>query len=145
MPGKVNPVQCEAVTMVAAQVIGNDSTINICGMNGHLELNVMLPVLAYDLLESVHIMSTVSRSFADKCVSGITANEERCRETLERNLAICTALAPKIGYDKAGEISKTAFKKGSTVREVALEMGVLSAAELDKELDFRKMTEPGDL
>jgi fumarate hydratase class II len=145
MPGKVNPVLCEAVTMAAAQVIGNDMTIGICGMNGHLELNVMMPVMSYDLLESIHILSTVSRTFADRCVAGITANEERCRETLERNLAICTALAPKIGYDKAAEISKKAFASGSTVREVALEMGVLSAEELDKELDFRKMTEPGDL
>lgn len=145
MPGKINPVQCEAVTMVAAQVIGNDATVNICGMNGHLELNVMMPVMCYDLLESVHIMSTVCKTFADRCVAGITANEERCRETLERNLSICTALAPKIGYDKAAEISKKAFASDSTVREVALDMGVLTAEELDKELDFRKMTEPGDL
>jgi fumarate hydratase class II len=145
MPGKVNPVLCEAVTMVAAQVIGNDVTVNVCGMNGHLELNVMMPAMTHGLLESVHILSTVSRTFADKCVAGIIANEERCRETLERNLSICTALAPKIGYDKAAEISKKAFASNRTVREVALEMGVLSEAELDKELDFRKMTEPGEL
>jgi fumarate hydratase class II len=145
MPGKVNPVLCEAVTMAAAQVVGNDATINICGMNGHLELNVMMPVMSYDLLESIHILSTVSRTFADRCVAGIEANEERCRETLERNLAICTALAPKIGYDKAAEISKKAFANDKTVREMALEMGVLSSEELDRELDFRKMTEPGDL
>jgi len=145
MPGKVNPVMCEAVTMVAAQVIGYDATIAVCGMSGNFELNVMMPVMAYDLLQAIHLLSTVSRVFADRCVAGITANAERCQETVERNLAICTALAPRIGYDKAAAISKEAFATGRTVREVAREWKVLPEDELDALLDFRRMTEPGDL
>jgi len=145
MPGKVNPVMCEAVTMVAAQVIGHDATIAVCGMSGNFELNVMMPVMAYDLLQSIQLLSTVSRVFADRCVAGITANVERCQETVERNLSICTALAPRIGYDKAAAISKEAFATERTVRQVAREWKVLPDAELDALLDFRKMTEPGDL
>ena len=145
MPGKVNPVMCEAVTMVAAQVIGHDAAIGVCGMSGHLELNVFMPVLAYDLLDSIHLLSSVSRAFADKCVSGIEANADRARALVESNLAICTALAPKVGYDEAASISKEAFASGKNVREVALERGALSEAELDKLLDLRKMTEPGDI
>ncbi len=145
MPGKVNPVMCEAVTMVAAQVIGYDATIAVCGMMGNFELNVMMPVMAYDLLQAIHLLSTVSRVFADRCVAGITANVERCQETVERNLAICTALAPRIGYDKAAAISKEAFATGRTVREVAREWKVLPDDELDALLDFRRMTEPGEL
>jgi fumarate hydratase class II len=91
----------------------------------------MMPVLTYDLLESIHILSTVSRTFADKCVAGIVANEERCRETLERNLAICTALAPKIGYDKAAEVAKAAHKRGTTLREEAMRLGYVTAEEFD--------------
>ena len=145
MPGKVNPVICEAVTMVAAQVIGNDATIAVGGMSGHLELNVFLPVIAYNLLQSVELLSSASRVFADKCVSGIEANSERAQATLERNLSVVTALAPKIGYDKAAQIAKDAFASDRSVREVALELGVLPEDELDAILDFRKMTEPGDL
>jgi fumarate hydratase class II len=144
MPGKVNPVICEAVMMVAAQVIGYDTTIALCGMNGNFELNVMLPVMAYDLLEAIRLLSSVSRVFADKCIVGITANIERCQQTLERNLAICTALAPRIGYDKAAAISKEAFATGRTIREVAKEWKVLPDEEIDTLLDLRKMTEPGD-
>jgi fumarate hydratase class II len=145
MPGKVNPVMSEAVTMVAAQVIGYDATITICGMTGNFELNVMMPVMTYDLLQAIHLLSSVSRVFADKCVAGITANVERCQETVERNLAICTALAPRIGYDKAAAISKEAFATNRTVRDVAREWKVLPDDEIDALLDFRKMTEPGDL
>jgi fumarate hydratase class II len=145
MPGKVNPVMCEAVTMVAAQVIGYDATITVCGATGNFELNVMMPVMAYDLLQAIYLLSSVSRVFADKCVVGITANVERCLETVERNLAICTALAPRIGYDKAAAISKEAYATGRTVREVAKEWKVLPDDEIDELLDFRKMTEPGDL
>jgi len=145
MPGKVNPVMCEAVTMVAAQVIGYDAAIAVCGMSGNFELNVMMPVMAYDLLQSVHLLSTVSRVFADRCVAGITANVERCRETVERNLAIVTALAPRIGYDRAAAISKEAFATDRTVREVAREWQALPDDELDALLDFRAMTEPGEL
>ncbi|MCZ6765597.1 MAG: class II fumarate hydratase [bacterium] len=145
MPGKVNPVLCEAVTMVAAQVMGNDTAINTCGIGGYFELNVMMPLMAYDLLQSIHTLATVSRAFADRCVAGIEANEEKCRETVERNLSVVTALAPRIGYDKAAEISKRAFAQNKTVREVALEMKVLPEDELNALLDFHKMTEPGDL
>jgi len=145
MPGKVNPVMCEAVTMVSAQVMGNDTAINMCGIGGYFELNVMMPLMAYDLLQSIHTLATVSRAFADRCVAGIEANEEQCRKTVERNLSVVTALAPKIGYDKAAEISKKAFAQNKTAREVALEMKVLPEAELDALLDFHKMTEPGDL
>ncbi len=145
MPGKINPVMCEAVTMVAAQVLGYDAAITVCGMTGNFELNVMMPVMTYDLLQSIHLLSSVSRVFADRCVAGITANVERCQETVERNLAICTALAPRIGYDKAAEISKHAYATGRTVREVAREWKVLPDDEIDALLDFRKMTEPGDL
>lgn len=145
MPGKVNPVMCEAVTMVAAQVIGYDATIAFCDATGNFELNVMMPVMIYDLLQAIHLLSSVSRVFADKCVVGITANIERCQETVERNLAICTALAPRIGYDKAAAISKQAYSTGRTVREVAKEWSVLPDDEIDALLDFRKMTEPGDL
>jgi len=143
MPGKVNPVMAEAVMMVAAQVIGNDTTVTIGGMSGNLELNVMMPVMVHNLLESIHIMSTVSREFTDRCVVGITANEERCRRNAETSAALATALAPTIGYDKAAEVAKKSVAEDKTLREVVLEMGLLSAEELDKLIDFRAMTEPG--
>ena len=137
MPAKVNPVMCEAVTMVAAQVIGYDAAITVCGMGGILELNVMMPVMAYDLLQSISILSNVSRVFAEKCVSGITANVDRCLELAERNLSIVTALAPKVGYDKAAEIAKAAHERNLSVREV------LDDRELEALLELLKMTEPG--
>jgi len=137
MPGKVNPVMCEAVTMVAAQVIGYDSAIGVCGMSGIFELNTMMPVMAYDLLHSIELLSSVSRVFADKCIRGITANRERCLELAEKNLSIVTALAPTLGYDKAAELAKKAFEKGVGIREM------LDNDELKAHLDLRKMTEPG--
>ncbi len=143
MPGKVNPAVCEAVTMVAAQVIGYDATIAFCGMSGNFELNVMMPVMAYDLLQSIQLLSSVSRVFADRCVNGITANIARCEETVERNLAISTALAPRIGYDKAAAISKEAHTTGRTIRDVARQWSVAPDEELAALLDFLKMTEPG--
>jgi fumarate hydratase class II len=143
MPGKVNPVLCEAVTMVAARVVGNDATITMCAMGGILELHVMMPVLAYDLLQSITILSTVSRLFADRCVAGIEADEARARDSLERNLALCTALAPVIGYDRAAALAKRAFETGKTVRETALAMNLLPEADLDRILDYHRMTEPG--
>ena len=143
MPGKVNPAICEAVTMVSAQVIGYDTTIAFCGMSGNFELNVMMPVMAYDLLESIRLLSSVSRVFADRCVDGITANIARCEETVERNLSICTALAPRIGYDKAAAISKEAHATGRTIREVARQWSVLPDEEINALLDFLKMTQPG--
>jgi fumarate hydratase class II len=142
MPGKVNPVICESVTMVCAQVIGYDAALTLGGLGSYLELNLMMPLIAHDLLESIRLLANVSRVFADKCIAGITANEARARELLELNLSICTSLAPKIGYDKAAALSKQAFASGRTVREVAREMKVLPDDELDRLLDFRRMTEP---
>jgi fumarate hydratase, class II len=143
MPGKVNPVIPEAVTMVAAQVMGNHTTITVGGQGSYFELNVMMPVMAHAMLQSVSLLATASRTLAGKCVDGITANEERCRELLEGNLSLATALAPKIGYDEAAAIAKQAFKENKTAREVARERQVLPDAELDAVLDARAMTEPG--
>jgi fumarate hydratase, class II len=143
MPGKVNPVIPEAVTMVAAQVMGNNTTITVGGMGSWFELNVMMPVMAHALLQSITLLSSASRVLAEKCVDGIIANEDRCRELLEGNLSLATALAPNIGYDEAAAIAKQAFRDGRTAREVARERGVMPDAELDAVLDARAMTEPG--
>ena len=145
MPGKVNPVIPESVIMVAAQVMGNDTTIGISGMLGNFELNVMMPVLAYNLLQSVDILANASRMLAEKCVDGLEADRERAEELVEQSLALVTSLAPKIGYDKAAKVAKTAFAEGRTVREVCEEMDVLPKDELDDALDARKMTEGGIL
>ena len=142
MPGKVNPVMCEMLTMVSAQVMGNDVAINIGGQGGNFELNVYLPMMAHNLLQSVSILANGARTFTDRCVVGIEANEAICTQSVERNLAICTSLAPAIGYDKAAAISKEAFKTDRTVREVAIEWNVLPSDELDRLLDGRAMTEP---
>ncbi len=143
MPGKVNPVIPESVLMVAAQVIGNDATIAAGGMSGVFELNVMMPVIAYNLLQSAECLANASRLLADRCVSGLTANRERAREMVETSLAMVTSLAPKIGYDRAAEIAKEAFATGRTVRELAREKGVLPDDELDRALDARAQTEGG--
>jgi fumarate hydratase class II len=143
MPGKVNPVMCEAMMMVCAQVIGNDMTITWAGANGNFELNVMMPVMAHDLLESIRLLANVVDVFSDKCVRGIVANEERCRELIELSMAMVTSLAPKIGYDRAAEIAKESAKTGRTVREIARERKVLPERELERALDPVKMTEPG--
>jgi len=143
MPGKVNPVIPEAVTMVAAQVMGNHTTITVGGQGSFFELNVMMPVMGHAMLQSITLLGTASKALAEKCVDGITANEDRCRELLEGNLSLATALAPKIGYDDAAAIAKQAFKEGKTAREVARERQVLPDAELDEVLDARAMTEPG--
>ena len=143
MPGKVNPVIPEAVTMVAAQVMGNQTTITVGGLGSYFELNVMMPVMAHALDQSIQLLASAARVFAEKCIDGITANEERCRELLEGNLSLATALAPSIGYDEAATIAKVAFKEGKTARQVALERAVLPPDELDRVLDARAMTEPG--
>jgi fumarate hydratase class II len=143
MPGKVNPVIPEAVTMVAAQVMGNQTMITTAGIGSYFELNVMMPVMAYGMLQSIGLLASAARAFADKCIAGITVNEERCRELLEGNLSLATALAPTIGYDRAAAIAKQAFKEGKTARAVARELNVLPDAELDRVLDARAMTEPG--
>src|SRR5690606_29151118 len=143
MPGKVNPVIPEAVTMVAAQVMGNHTMITVGGQGGVFELNVMMPVMAYGLLQSIRLLASTSTVFRQKCIEGITVNEDRCRELLEGNLSLATALAPRIGYDAAASIAKEAFESGRTVREVAMAREVLPPEELEAVLDARTMTEPG--
>ena len=143
MPGKVNPVMCESMMMVCAQVIGNDTTITWAGANGNFELNVMMPVMAHALLESIRLLTNVVEVFCDKCVRGIVANEERCRELVELSMAMVTSLAPKIGYDRAAEIAKESAKTGRTVRQIARERKVLPDKELEHALEPVKMTEPG--
>lgn len=143
MPGKVNPVMSESMMMVCAQVIGADATITWAGANGNFELNVMMPVMAHNLLCSIRLLSNVAGIFADKCVSGIEANRERCAELVELSMAMVTSLAPKIGYDRAAEIAKESAKTGRTVRELCLEKKVLPEAELNAALDPAGMTEPG--
>jgi fumarate hydratase, class II len=140
MPGKVNPVIAESVAMVAAQVMGNDATITIAGQSGNFELNVMLPLIAYNLLQSIELLANASSNLTDQCVVGIRATE-RGPDLVEKGLMLATALAPEIGYDRAAEISKEAYKTGRTIREVAREKTDLSEEELDKLLDARKMTE----
>jgi fumarate hydratase class II len=143
MPGKINPVMAEALILVAAQVIGHDAAITQGGLGGYFELNLMMPLLAYDLLYSIEWLANGTRAFTDRCVVGIEANGERCREMVERSLALATALAPVVGYDEAAEIAKQAHRTDRTVREVAEERGVLSPEELDELLDPRRMTDPG--
>ena len=140
MPGKVNPVIAESAAMVAAQVMGNDATITIAGQSGNFELNVMLPLIAYNLLQSIELLANACTNLTDQSVLGIKATE-RGPELVETGLMLATALAPEIGYDRAAEISKEAYKTGRTIREVAREKTDLSEEELDKLLDARKMTE----
>jgi fumarate hydratase, class II len=132
MPGKVNPTQCEAVTMVAAQVMGNQATITFAGSQGHFELNVFKPLMAYAMLQSIRLLTDVSLSFTDHCVVGIEANRDRIKEHLNRSLMLVTALAPHIGYDKAAEIAKAAHKRGTTLREEAVRLGCISEADFDR-------------
>ncbi len=143
MPGKVNPVIAESVTMVCAQVIGNDVTVTVGGQAANFELIVMLPVMAYNLLQSIELLATASDNFSAKCIEGIKANEARCNSLIEESLAMCTALAPEIGYEAAAKLAKDAFKSGKTVREVAQEQRVLPEKRLTELLDPWRMTEPG--
>ena len=132
MPGKVNPTQCEALTMVCTQVFGNQATISFAGSQGHFELNVFNPVMAYNFLQSVRLLADAAVSFTDHCVSGIIAREDNIKAALDRSLMLVTALAPKIGYDKAAEIAKTAHKRGTTLREEALRLKYVTADEFDQ-------------
>ena len=143
MPGKVNPVMSEALMMVAARVAGNHTTVTIAGGRGNFELNVMLPVIAHSLLESITLLAGASRVFADRCVAGIEANEQRARELLDRNPAIATALNPYIGYDAAARVAKEAAREGKAVRDVVRARGLLDEETLEGALDVRGMTEPG--
>ncbi len=141
MPGKVNPVIPEVVTQVAAQVIGNDTAITIGGMNGHFELNVYIPLMARNLLQSIGLLASASRLLAEKCVDGIEANREQCERFAELTLSAATALNPHIGYDKASELVKAASSSGRSLREVALEAGVEESV-LDDALDYQAMAKP---
>jgi len=143
MPGKVNPVICESVMQVCARVIGNDTTVTWAAANGNFELNVMMPVLADAILESIKLLANVCNVFREKCVVGIQANVARCNELVEYSMAMVTSLAPIIGYDKAAEIAKESAKTGKTVREICREKQVLPEAELAKALDPVEMTKPG--
>jgi fumarate hydratase class II len=142
MPGKVNPTQCEAMTMVCAQVIGNDVAVNMGGSQGHLELNVYKPMMIFNYLNSVRLLSDAMDSFVDRCLEGIQANEEKIAEYLQDTLMLVTALNPHIGYDSAAKIAKTAYEKGQTLKETALELGLLTAEQYDEWVQPEKMTSP---
>jgi fumarate hydratase, class II len=143
MPGKVNPTQCEAVTMVCCQVFGNHTAITVAGSQGHFELNVYKPVLAYCMMHSIQLMADVARSFTEHCVAGIRADEKRIRELMERSLMLVTALAPKIGYDNAAKVAKSALARGTTLKEEAVRLGFVTQSEFDRLVQPDKMTHPG--
>jgi fumarate hydratase class II len=130
--------------MVAAQVVGNDATVAFAGsgLGSSFELNVMMPVMAYNVLQSIALLSRAARVFADRSVAGLEANKQRCESLVEQSLAMCTSLAPIIGYDKAADVAKESFKTGKTVRQVAQERKFMSDADLDKALDAKRMTQP---
>ena len=140
MPGKVNPVIAESVTMVCAQVMGNDVAVTVAGQAGNFELLVMLPVMALNLLQSIELLGKVAENFSVRCVEGIRADDKRCRDSIEKSLAMCTALVPEIGYDAAAKIAKTAYQTGKTVREIAMEQDILPKARLTELLDPWRMT-----
>ncbi|MGA7282376.1 MAG: class II fumarate hydratase [Acidimicrobiia bacterium] len=143
MPGKVNPVMAEMVMQVSAQVVGNDTTISWSGANGNFELNVMMPVMAHNLLQSIELLANACVNFAEKCVDGIVVNGTRPADLVGKNAIIVTALNPHIGYDNGAKIAKEAVATGRSVRELVLEAGLMSADELDEALDIKKMTEGG--
>ena len=143
MPGKVNPTQCEALTMVCAQVFGNNATMTFAGASGHFELNVFNPVMAYNFLQSCRLLTDASISFTDHCVGGIEAREDNIKAALDRSLMLVTALAPKIGYDAAAKIAKTAHRNGTTLREEAVGGGYVTDAEFDALVRPEKMISPG--
>jgi fumarate hydratase, class II len=143
MPGKVNPVMCEMVIQVGAQVIGNDAAVTFSGTYGAFELNTMLPVAAHNLLQSIELLTSASRVFARRCVSGLEADAQKCEGNIEQSLAMCTSLAPVIGYDKAAKIAKIAYETGRTVRQVALETSGLDKDKIVELLDPGSQTKPG--
>jgi fumarate hydratase class II len=142
MPGKVNPTQAEALTMVCCQVFGNQAAMTVAASQGHFELNVYKPVLAACMLQSIRLLADAARSFADNCVSGIRADEKRIRELMERSLMLVTALAPRIGYDNAAKVAKSAHAKGTTLREEAVGGGYVTAEEFDRLVRPERMTRP---
>jgi fumarate hydratase class II len=143
MPGKVNPVMAESLLQVCAQVVGNDATVALCGLSGNFELNVMMPVMTHNLLQSVGLLSNAVTLFTERCLQGLEADRERCEALVEESLAMCTALAPVIGYDRAAEVAKAAYASGRSVRAVSLEMRILPEEDLMRLLDPWPQTEPG--
>ncbi|WBU28673.1 class II fumarate hydratase [Rhodopseudomonas palustris] len=143
MPGKVNPTQCEAMTMVCCQVFGNQTTLTVAGSQGHFELNVYKPVMAQAMLQSIGLLADAARSFTTNCVDGIRADEQRIGELMQRSLMLVTALAPSIGYDNAAKIAKAAHQRGTTLKEEAVRSELISAAEFDRLVRPDKMTHPG--
>jgi len=143
MPGKVNPTQCEAMTMVCCQVFGNHAAMTVAASQGHFELNVYKPVLAYDMLQSIRLLSDAARSFTEHCLRGLRADEKRIAELMQRSLMLVTALAPTIGYDNAAKIAKTAHARGTTLREEAIRLGLVSGKDFDRLVQPARMTRPG--
>jgi fumarate hydratase class II len=143
MPGKVNPTQCEALTMVCCQVFGNHTAVTVAGSQGHFELNVYKPIMAYCMMHSIQLLADAVRSFTENCIAGIRADEKRIQELMERSLMLVTALAPKIGYDNAAKVAKSAHARGTTLKEEAVRLGFVSANEFDRLVQPDKMTRPG--
>ena len=142
MPGKVNPTQAEALTMVAAQVMGNHVAISVGGASGHFELNVFKPVMIYNLLQSIRLIGDGARSFTDNCVAGIEPNRARIDQLLHESLMLVTALNPHIGYDNAAKVAKKAHAEGTTLKEAALALGVVNEADFERWVDPTRMTGP---
>ena len=142
MPGKVNPTQCEAMTMVCTQVMGNDLTISIAGASGNFELNVYRPVIAYNIIQSIRLLADTSDSFRENCVDGITPNEEKIKTNLYNSLMLVTALNPHIGYDKAAEVAKKAHENNTSLREAIIDLGYMSGEDFDELVDPQKMIKP---
>jgi fumarate hydratase class II len=144
MPGKVNPTQCEMMTMVCAQVLGNDVTINIAGASGNFELNVFKPVIAYNILQSIRLLSDACESFTQHCLNGIQPNRERLESYVQNSLMLVTALTRKLGYEISAQIARNAYKNGTTLKEEALKTGLITAQEFDQLVDPRKMILPSE-
>ena len=142
MPGKINPTQCEALTMVAAEIMGNHVAVTVAGSNGHFELNVFKPVIIFNVLRSARLLGDACRSFTDRCVDGIEANRERIGELMAQSLMLVTALNPHIGYDNAAKVAKKAFADGSTLKEAAMDLGLLTSEQYDEWVKPENMIEP---
>ena len=144
MPGKVNPTQCEALTMVCAQVMGNNTAVSVAGSQGHFELNVFKPVMIYNVLQSIQLLADASVSFTDNCVSGIEANEARITSLMENSLMLVTALNPHIGYDNAAKIAKKAHVNGTTLKEEGVNLGLLTEEQFDEWVRPEEMIKPSE-
>ena len=142
MPGKVNPTQCEAVTMICVKVIGNHNGITMAGSHGHFELNVFKPLIIHNILQSIHIMADSSKSFANFCIKGLKADKKRIKNLVDSSLMLVTALSPKVGYDNAAKIAKRAYKNGTTLKEEALKSGLVTEKQYNKIVNPKKMTKP---